>query len=157
MLPAPGRFHLPNNNWMKCRSDPENEWLRPAAGLVLRLRGAVRNYARLTCSACRPFGPRFTTNETLAPSSSDLYPLASIAEKWTKTSSPFSRWINANPLAALNHFTVPVSFMFLSSFCLCDQTPHGSKRGRYCGGVGQTSRYLQADSTTCKILESFKR
>ena len=33
-----------------------------------------------------------------------------MAEKWTKTSSPLSRWINPKPFAALNHFTVPVSF-----------------------------------------------
>src|SRR5579864_9096037 len=77
------------------------------------------NYAKLTCSACRPLGPRFTTNDTRAPSSRVRYPPDSIAEKWTNTSSPFSLWIKPNPLAALNHFTVPVSFMYLS-FVLCD-------------------------------------
>src|ERR1700694_2929251 len=57
MLPGPGRFHLPNNNWMKCRSDPENEWLRTAAGLVLRLRGAVAKLCQadlLRLEALRP-------------------------------------------------------------------------------------------------------
>jgi len=67
-------------------------------------------YTGLTSSAWRPFGPFFTTNETRAPSSSERYPLAEMAEKWTKTSSPFSRWIKPKPLPALNHFTVPVSF-----------------------------------------------
>jgi hypothetical protein len=28
-----------------------------------------KNYAKLTCSACRPFGPRLTTKVTRAPSS----------------------------------------------------------------------------------------
>jgi len=40
------------------------------------------------------------------------YPLASMAEKCTNTSSPLSRWINPKPFPALNHFTVPVSFTF---------------------------------------------
>src|ERR1035441_2706643 len=39
-----------------------------------------------------------------------------MAEKWTNTSSPFSRWMNPKPFPALNHFTVPVSFMLLSLF-----------------------------------------
>src|SRR6266436_1728140 len=39
-----------------------------------------------------------------------------MAEKCTKTSSPFSRWIKPYPLAALNHFTVPFSFICLYSF-----------------------------------------
>jgi hypothetical protein len=30
---------------------------------------------------------------------------------WTKTSSPFSRLKNPNPLASLNHLTVPVSIV----------------------------------------------
>src|SRR6266700_832818 len=41
-----------------------------------------------------------------------------MAEKWTNTSSPLSRWMNPKPFPALNHFTVPVSFMFLSSLSL---------------------------------------
>src|ERR1700733_14021910 len=69
-------------------------------------------YARVTCSACNPLGPRFTMKDTRAPSSSVRYPLASIAEKCTNTSSPLSRWINPKPFPALNHFTVPVSFTF---------------------------------------------
>src|SRR5947209_14791841 len=76
---------------------------------------------RFTSSAWRPFGPFFTSKDTRAPSSSERYPLAAIAEKWTKTSSPFSRWINPNPLAALNHFTIPVSFK---------TTPSASDHGR---------------------------
>src|ERR1700722_1792996 len=69
-------------------------------------------YARVTCSACRPLGPRFTMKDTRAPSSRVRYPLASMAEKCTNTSSPLSRWINPKPFPALNHFTVPVSFTF---------------------------------------------
>src|ERR1022692_630162 len=34
-----------------------------------------------------------------------------MAEKCTKTSSPFSRWMKPYPLAALNHFTVPFSLI----------------------------------------------
>src|SRR6266436_7859737 len=41
-----------------------------------------------------------------------------MAEKWTNTSSPLSRWMNPKPFPALNHFTVPVSFMVLSSLSL---------------------------------------
>src|ERR1044072_2321790 len=37
-----------------------------------------------------------------------------MAEKCTNTSSPFSRAKNPKPLAALNHFTVPVSFILFS-------------------------------------------
>ena len=44
-----------------------------------------------TSSACNPFGPCFTRNETLAPSLSVRYPVFWIAVKWTNTSSPFSR------------------------------------------------------------------
>jgi hypothetical protein len=36
-----------------------------------------------------------------------------MAEKWTKTSSPDWRWMNPNPLLALNHFTVPCSLIDL--------------------------------------------
>src|SRR5208282_2360539 len=41
-----------------------------------------------------------------------------MAEKWTKTSSPDWRWMNPNPLLALNHFTVPCSFNVFPSFNL---------------------------------------
>jgi hypothetical protein len=39
-----------------------------------------------------------------------------MAEKWTKTSSPDWRWMNPNPLLALNHFTVPCSLTDLLTF-----------------------------------------
>src|SRR5260370_19565848 len=38
-----------------------------------------------------------------------------MAEKWTNTSSPLSRWMNPKLFPALNHFNVPVSFISLSS------------------------------------------
>src|SRR5476649_1395177 len=47
-----------------------------------------------------------------------------MAEKCTKTSSPFSRWMKPNPFPALNHFTVPVSFIyFLFLLITCDLLP----------------------------------
>src|ERR1700732_3540767 len=47
-----------------------------------------------------------------------------MAEKCTKTSSPFSRWMKPNPFPALNHFTVPVSFIyFLFLLITCDLIP----------------------------------
>ena len=36
----------------------------------------------MTFSACRPFGPRFTSNSTSAPSSSVRYPFIWIAENF---------------------------------------------------------------------------
>ena len=56
--------------------------------------GASLSYTRSTSAACNPFGPVFTSKLTLAPSSNDRYPLPIIAEKWTNTSSPLSRWMN---------------------------------------------------------------
>src|SRR6202011_2169761 len=68
------------------------------------------HYRLVTFAACRPLGPEVTSNSTAWPSFSDLYPSAWMAEKWTKMSSPDWRWMNPNPLLALNHFTVPCSF-----------------------------------------------
>src|SRR5258708_19272226 len=79
-----------------------------------------------------------------------------MAEKWTKTSSPFSRSIKPNPLAALNHFTVPVSFIFLSFF-LCDRLPARIERERYSRDGTRTSKYVPTDSTACKGCKSLKR
>src|SRR6266513_602748 len=62
----------------------------------------------VTSAACGPFWPCTTSNSTLSPSARDLKPLPPIALKWTKTSGPPSREIKPNPLASLNHFTVPV-------------------------------------------------
>src|ERR1035437_9687357 len=70
----------------------------------------------MTLVACRPLGPVVTSNSTREPSSRERYPSVWIAEKCTKTSSPFSLWIKPQPLAALNHFTVPFSFICLYSF-----------------------------------------
>src|ERR1700730_17998067 len=51
-----------------------------------------------------------------------------MAENWTKTSSPDWRWMNPNPLLALNHFTVPCSLtnslpFFLKLFVLLGLPP----------------------------------
>lgn len=56
--------------------------------------GALLSYTRSTSAACNPFGPVFTSKLTFAPSSNDRYPSPIIAEKWTNTSSPLSRWMN---------------------------------------------------------------
>src|SRR5690606_29043856 len=62
-----------------------------------------------TASACRPFWPWTTVNDTCWPSCRLLKPSVWIARKWTNTSSPFSRLMKPKPLASLNHLTVPVS------------------------------------------------
>src|SRR5271165_566308 len=49
-----------------------------------------------------------------------------MAEKWQKTSSPDWRWMNPNPFAALNHFTVPCSLINLLTLCpkaICASRP----------------------------------
>src|SRR5574340_663424 len=60
-----------------------------------------------------------------------------MAEKWTKTSSPDCRWMNPKPLLALNHFTVPCSFNYVSLFCLSYlallSTASSQKKDRTCG------------------------
>src|SRR6266851_8533731 len=58
-----------------------------------------------------PLGPLETSNSTAWPSFNVLEPSATIAEKWTKTSSPLWRWMKPKPLLALNHFTVPCSLL----------------------------------------------
>src|SRR5580658_855893 len=47
---------------------------------------------------------------------------------WTKTSSPFSRLKNPNPLASLNHLTVPVSIVCCSFDTDLPRTQCGSLR-----------------------------
>ena len=42
-----------------------------------------------------------------------------MAEKCTKTSSPFCRLIKPYPLASLNHFTVPCSIVFKMYLSIC--------------------------------------
>src|SRR5215831_19913990 len=69
------------------------------------------NQALRTLAACRPLGPRVTSNSTLSPSASDLKPEPWIALKCTNTSSPPSCVMNPNPLASLNHFTLPMAML----------------------------------------------
>src|SRR6202521_5046888 len=78
----------------------------------------IMNYRLATFDACRPLGAEVTSNSTAWPSFSDLYPSPWMEEKWTKTSSPDWRWMNPNPLLALNHFTVPCSLTDLLLFFL---------------------------------------
>src|SRR5258708_2745309 len=67
-----------------------------------------------------------------------------MAEKWTNTSSPFSRWMKPNPLPALNHFTVPVSFipyLFNCSDLIPDVSIEGYNRGEdLCSGFKRRER-----------------
>src|ERR1700676_401632 len=56
-----------------------------------------------------------------------------MAEKWTKTSSPDWRWMNPNPLLALNHLTVPCSLtdvltLFVSYLCFSIASSRKSKK-----------------------------
>src|SRR5581483_8708075 len=67
-----------------------------------------------TLAACRPFGPRVTSNSTRSPSTRLLKPCAWIALKCTNTSSPPSWVMKPKPFASLNHFTVPVAMCLLS-------------------------------------------
>src|SRR5882762_10051904 len=58
-----------------------------------------------------------------------------MAEKWTKMSSPDWRWMNPNPLLALNHFTVPCSFTvfpfhYLSYLVPLDRLQPYNKKGQ---------------------------
>src|SRR5579862_685967 len=82
-------------------------------------------YAARTFSACQPFGPFVTSNCTVWPSCRLLKPPAWMAEKCTKTSSPFCRLIKPYPLASLNHFTVPCSMCLYSYFPLLLVTLEG--------------------------------
>src|SRR6266513_5106949 len=88
---------------------PDNKRKAPLeTGLFLS--GFLKNcqLTLVTSAAWGPFCPCTTSNSTLSPSASDLKPLPPIALKWTKTSGPPSREMNPNPLASLNHLTVPV-------------------------------------------------
>src|SRR5690606_29936729 len=81
-----------------------------ARGSWYRLRGAdaSRTYSAWTSSACRPFWPCATLNDTFWPSWSDLKPLPWMERKWTNRSSPLCGVMKPKPLASLNHLTVPV-------------------------------------------------
>ena len=68
---------------------------------------SISDYCFTTFAAWRPLGPWVMSNSTRSPSDKDLKPSAWIAEKWTKTSSPPSCSIKPNPLASLNHLTLP--------------------------------------------------
>ncbi len=63
----------------------------------------------VTFSAAGPFSPSTRSNSTRSPSDRDLNPSCWIALWWTKQSfEPSSGVMKPNPLASLNHFTVPV-------------------------------------------------
>src|SRR2546425_11494836 len=70
-------------------------------------------YSGLMFAACRPFGPRFTSNSTFWPSFSVLKPLIWIAVGCANRSSPPSVGVmKPKPLESLNHLTVPVAIYF---------------------------------------------
>src|SRR5690606_12978524 len=66
------------------------------------------DYIGWTSSACMPFWPCTTLNETFWPSCRLRKPEPTMERKWTNTSSPFSRLMKPKPLASLNHLTVPI-------------------------------------------------
>src|SRR5208337_1331894 len=65
----------------------------------------------MTFWAWGPLAPWTTSNSTSWFSARDRKPSPVMALKWTKTSGPSSREMNPNPLASLNHLTLPFSFM----------------------------------------------
>lgn len=70
-------------------------------------------YILTTLVACGPLGPSTISKLTSWPSRKVLKPSSWIAEKWTKISlPPFSCSMKPNPLASLNHFTLPVAKPF---------------------------------------------
>src|SRR5438045_1297644 len=112
--------HMPPvENHLCDTKDQKNPAVRDGFSRVIRkkprgrrgfLSGFLKNcqLTLVTSAACGPFWPCTTSNSTLSPSARDLKPLPPIALKWTKTSGPPSREMKPNPLASLNHFTVPV-------------------------------------------------
>jgi hypothetical protein len=100
------------------------------------------------------------SNSTASPSANDLKPSPEIAEKWTKTSSPPSCSIKPNPLASLNHFTVPSANVLhhLSTLKIVQQSQQ-NKKGKNHMFRFLPHRLLQADCTgnRNKILIQKKR
>src|SRR2546430_10718877 len=70
-------------------------------------------------AACRPLGPRFTSNSTFWPSFSVLKPFIWIAVWCANRSSPPSLGVmKPKPLESLNHLTVPVAiYLFPITRC----------------------------------------
>jgi hypothetical protein len=70
-------------------------------------------YTLTTLVAWGPLGPSMMSKLTSSPSFKDLNPSSFMAEKWTKISLPPSFCsMKPNPLASLNHFTLPVAKLF---------------------------------------------
>ena len=88
------------------------------------------------------------SNSTASPSANDLKPSPEIAEKWTKTSSPPSCSIKPNPLASLNHFTVPSANVLhhLSTLKIVQESQQ-NKKGKNHMFRFLPHRLLQADCT----------
>lgn len=98
-----------------------------------------RFYSATTFSAWGPFLPSVTLNETCWPSASVLNPLPSIALKWTKTSGPESCSMKPKPLASLNHFTLPVCVVDISSYSnLSNGIPRGDGLKKFRHSVCRT-------------------
>src|SRR5260221_203596 len=79
---------------------------RPKPPLIRFDRGV--DQAMVTLAAWSPLGPSTTSNSTCAPSCRERKPLALMALKCTKTSSPVLVVMKPKPLASLNHLTVPL-------------------------------------------------
>src|SRR5690606_52867 len=95
--------------------------------------GTVQDAWRML-EACLPFGPWTTSNVTFWPSLSDLNPFACTELKCANRSSPPSSGVmKPNPLASLNHLTVPVAMLiyFLRlkavAFVIADRGPRANK------------------------------
>src|SRR5256885_8129472 len=100
------------------RLTPNKKPLRCGRGKQMAGLQPVDQTARTTFPAWNPFGPFSRSNSTISPSFKVRYPFSWMAEKCTNTSSPVDRWMKPNPLAPLNHFTVPFS-LTNCSFRLC--------------------------------------
>src|SRR4051812_10522777 len=82
-----------------------------------------------TFCACRPLGPRATSNSTFWPSASERKPSAWIDVWWQKRSSPPPSCVmKPKPFASLNHFTEPVAIALLFFHHGEAETPSGPYR-----------------------------
>src|SRR5207244_6592913 len=126
-----------------CVGDQRRHDLRALGGpeedLLDRLRARIRVDPDLqpqrlrTLAACKPLGPRVTSNSTSSPSARLLKPCAAMALKWTNTSSPPSWVMNPKPFASLNHFTRPCAMTrtFLGANPVMLPSPDGGDLGHW--------------------------
>jgi len=90
--------------------------LEPPEGL--RKAASIRTDQIATMfSACGPFWPLVTVNDTRWPSTKVLKPEPVMALKCANTSGPDSCSIKPKPFASLNHLTVPVVVFDINKSC----------------------------------------